>query len=337
MLTSEIEYGKSKQGKQCMSVTEEINIGMKVIDIEVNAMLSLKRQIDERFKEACSIILNCQGRLIITGMGKSGLVGRKIAATMASTGTPAFFVHPGEAGHGDLGMIVKGDVVLAISNSGNSDEINVLLPVIKKLDLPLISISKNLSGRLPQEADVALTLGDFEEACPMGLAPTSSTTATMVLGDALAITLLEARGFKSDDFALSHPAGSLGKNLLTHVSDLMKLGDEIPLVSGTTSILEALFEITEKRLGMTVVVDADNRFGVLTDGDIRRLLTTNQDMNQPIASVMKTAPITTYPSMMASEALDIMRQKRVNQLIVLEDDELIGVLALRDLVQAGIN
>ena len=309
----------------------------KVLDIEILAIEALKLNYSNGFGEAVDKIVNCQGRLIITGMGKSGLVGRKIAATMASTGTPAFFVHPGEAGHGDLGMIVKGDVVLAISNSGNSDEINVLLPVIKKLDLPLISISKNLSGRLPQEADVALTLGDFEEACPMGLAPTSSTTATMVLGDALAIALLEARGFKSEDFALSHPAGSLGKNLLTHVSDLMKSGDEIPLVSGTTSILEALFEITEKRLGMTVVVDADNRFGVLTDGDIRRLLTTNQDMNQPIASVMKTAPITTYPSMMASEALDIMRQKRVNQLIVLEDDELIGVLALRDLVQAGIN
>ena len=310
----------------------------KVIDIEMKAILTMLNSINYiEFDKVCKLIIDCQGRLIITGMGKSGLVGRKIAATMASTGTPAFFVHPGEAGHGVLGMIVKGDVVLAISNSGNSDEINVLLPVIKKLDLPLISISKNLSGRLPQEADVALTLGDFEEACPMGLAPTSSTTATMVLGDALAIALLEARGFKSEDFALSHPAGSLGKNLLTHVSDLMKLGDEIPLVSGTTSILEALFEITEKRLGMTVVVDADNRFGVLTDGDIRRLLTTNQDMNQPIASVMKTAPITTYPSMMASEALDIMRQKRVNQLIVLEDDELIGVLALRDLVQAGIN
>ena len=309
----------------------------KVLDIEILAIEALKLNYSNGFGEAVDKIVNCQGRLIITGMGKSGLVGRKIAATMASTGTPAFFVHPGEAGHGDLGMIVKGDVVLAISNSGNSDEINVLLPVIKKLDLPLISISKNLSGRLPQEADVALTLGDFEEACPMGLAPTSSTTATMVLGDALAIALLEARGFKSEDFALSHPAGSLGKNLLTHVSDLMKSGDEIPLVSGTTSILEALFEITEKRLGMTVVVDADNRFGVLTDGDIRRLLTTNQDMNQPIASVMKTAPITTQPSMMASEALDIMRQKRVNQLIVLEDDELIGVLALRDLVQAGIN
>lgn len=316
---------------------DESNIAESVIDIEIAALLSLKATLNSGFRQACNEILECKGRLIITGMGKSGLVGRKIAATMASTGTPAFFVHPGEAGHGDLGMIIKGDVVLAISNSGNSDEINVLLPVIKKLDLPLISITKNLSGRLPQEANVALTLGDFEEACPMGLAPTSSTTATMVLGDALAIALLEARGFKSDDFALSHPAGSLGKKLLTHVENLMKAGDEIPIVTGSTSIIEALFEITEKRLGMTVVVDAENQYGVLTDGDIRRLLTINQDMSQPIASVMKTAPITTSPDMKASEALNIMRQKKVNQLIVLDGDTLVGVLALRDLVQAGIN
>ena len=308
-----------------------------VIDVEIEALTILKNSVQQEFSTAVDSILRCQGRLIITGMGKSGLVGRKIAATMASTGTPAFFIHPGEAGHGDLGMIVKGDVVLAISNSGNSDEINVLLPVIKKLDLPLISISKSLSGRLPQEADVALTLGDFEEACPMGLAPTSSTTATMVLGDALAIALLEARGFKSDDFALSHPAGSLGKKLLTHVNDLMKSGDDIPIVTGDTSIIEALFEITEKRLGMTVVVDDKNNYGVLTDGDIRRLLTINQDMSQPIASVMKAAPITTSPNMKASEALNIMRQKSVNQLIVLDNNMLIGVLALRDLVQAGIN
>jgi len=309
-----------------------------VVDTEISALYEMKENIVQlSFSRSCQIILNCQGRLIITGMGKSGLVGRKIAATMASTGTPAFFVHPGEAGHGDLGMIVKGDVVLAISNSGNSDEINVLLPVIKKLDLPLISITKNLSSRLAQEADVALTLGDFEEACPMGLAPTSSTTATMVLGDALAIALLEARGFKSDDFALSHPAGSLGKKLLTDVSDIMKSGDEVPVVTGDTSIIDALFEITEKRLGMTVVVDGENNYGVLTDGDIRRLLTINQDMSQPIASVMKTTPITTTPNTKASEALNIMRQQKVNQLIVLDGDTLVGVLALRDLVQAGIS
>lgn len=320
-----------------LQTNKYLTSAQRTFDIELKALALLKMGLDQRFVLACQTILSCQGRLIITGMGKSGLVGRKIAATMASTGTPAFFVHPGEAGHGDLGMIVKGDVVLAISNSGNSDEINVLLPVIKKLNLPLISISKDLSGRLPQEADVALTLGDFEEACPMGLAPTSSTTATMVLGDALAIALLEARGFKSDDFALSHPAGALGKKLLTHVSDLMKSGNEIPLVTGNTSIIEALFEITEKRLGMTVVVDDKNRYGVLTDGDIRRLLTTNQDMSQPIASVMKTAPITTSPDIKASKALDIMRQKKVNQLIVLDNDALVGVLALRDLVQAGIN
>ncbi len=319
-----------------LQTNKYLTSAQRTFDIELKALALLKVDLDQRFVLACQTILSCQGRLIITGMGKSGLVGRKIAATMASTGTPAFFVHPGEAGHGDLGMIVKGDVVLAISNSGNSDEINVLLPVIKKLNLPLISISKSLTGRLPQEADVALTLGDFEEACPMGLAPTSSTTATMVLGDALAIALLEARGFKSEDFALSHPAGSLGKKLLTHVADLMKSGDEIPVVTGSTSIIEALFEITEKRLGMTVVVD-DNKYGVLTDGDIRRLLTINQDMSQPIASVMKTAPITTSPDTKASEALNIMRQKKVNQLIVFDNDTLVGVLALRDLVQAGIN
>ena len=314
---------------------KSIDIAKDVVIIQIQALEHLK--IDDCFDDACNLVLNCKGRLIVTGMGKSGLVGRKIAATMASTGTPAFFVHPGEAGHGDLGMIVKGDVVLAISNSGNSDEINVLLPVIKKLDLPLISITKNLLGRLAQEADVALTLGDFEEACPMGLAPTSSTTATMVLGDALAIALLEARGFKSDDFALSHPAGSLGKKLLTDVSDIMKSGDEVPVVTGDTSIIDALFEITEKRLGMTVVVDGENNYGVLTDGDIRRLLTINQDMSQPIASVMKTTPITTTPNTKASEALNIMRQQKVNQLIVLDSNTLVGVLALRDLVQAGIS
>ena len=309
----------------------------EVIDIEISALLALKNELDISFRDACNLILNCQGRLIITGMGKSGLVGRKIAATMASTGTPAFFVHPGEAGHGDLGMIVKGDVVLAISNSGNSDEINVLLPVIKRLQIPLISISKDLLGRLPEEADIALTLGDFEEACPLGLAPTSSTTATMVLGDALAISLLEARGFKSEDFALSHPAGALGKKLLTHVSDLMRAGDDMPLVSGTTSILDALFEITEKRLGMTVVVSDNGDYGILTDGDIRRLLTVNQDMNQPIFSVMKKSPITIAPHLMASEALNIMRQRKVNTLIVCDEKKLIGVIVLRDLVQAGIN
>lgn len=309
----------------------------KVISIELSALNTLNNIIDDNFNKACDEILNCQGRLIITGMGKSGLVGRKIAATMASTGTPAFFVHPGEAGHGDLGMIVKGDVVIAISNSGNSDEINVLLPVIKKLDIPLISISKNLSGRLPQEADIALTLGEFEEACPMGLAPTSSTTATMVLGDALAIALLEARGFKSEDFALSHPAGALGKRLLTKVSDLMKVKDEIPLVTGETSILDALFEITEKRLGMTVVYTTDAQYGILTDGDIRRLLTNSQDMSQPISSVMKKSPICTTADTMATDALNIMREKRVNQLLVMDEEKLVGVLALRDLVQVGIS
>lgn len=309
----------------------------QVIDVEIEALKSLKHEAGESFTKACQTILACQGRLIITGMGKSGLVGRKMAATFASTGTPAFFVHPGEAGHGDLGMIVKGDVVIAISNSGNSDEINVLLPVIKRLNIPLISISKNLNGRLPKEADIALTLGEFEEACPLGLAPTSSTTATMVLGDALAIALLEARGFKSEDFALSHPAGSLGRRLLTHVADIMKAGDDIPVVSGNTSIMDALFEITEKRLGMTVVHDVEYGLGVLTDGDIRRLISQKQDMDQPIRTVMKKNPLSTTAQTMATDALRLMKEKGVNQLLVLDNQNLVGVLALRDLVQAGIN
>lgn len=317
-------------------MNQNLDCAVRVIDTEIQSLLALKRAINDSFDLAVNAILSCQGRLIITGMGKSGLVGRKIAATMASTGTPAFFVHPGEAGHGDLGMIVKGDVVLAISNSGNSDEINVLLPVIKRLNIPLISISKNLSGRLPQEADIALVLGDFEEACPMGLAPTSSTTATMVLGDALAIALLEARGFKSEDFALSHPAGSLGKRLLTRVSDLMKTENDIPMVNGDTSIIDALFEITEKRLGMTVV-SHQNNYGVLTDGDVRRLLSQGQDMGVPIATVMKLNPIFVSATQMASDALGIMRDKKVNQLLVFDGENLVGVLALRDLVQAGIS
>lgn len=308
----------------------------RVVDIEIQALQSLAKAVNENFDKACQTILACQGRLIITGMGKSGLVGRKMAATMASTGTPAFFVHPGEAGHGDLGMIIKGDVVLAISNSGNSDEINVLLPVIKRLNIPLISISKTLNGRLPKEADIALTLGEFEEACPLGLAPTSSTTATMVLGDALAIALLEARGFRSEDFALSHPAGSLGKRLLTDVSGIMKTGHDIPMVAGETSVMDALFEITEKRLGMTVVYDDGLGYGILTDGDIRRLLSQKQDMNQPIKQVMKTNPLTTSSTMMATDALKLMQDKSVNQLLVVDEDKLVGVLALRDLVQAGI-
>lgn len=318
-------------------MSEFYNFGLATIDKEIEALMLLKEVVCGTFSEACQTILACQGRLIITGMGKSGLVGRKMAATFASTGTPAFFVHPGEAGHGDLGMIVKSDVVIAISNSGNSDEINVLLPVIKRLNIPLISISKNLNGRLPKEADIALTLGEFEEACPLGLAPTSSTTATMVLGDALAIALLEARGFKSEDFALSHPAGSLGRRLLTHVADIMKAGENIPLVSGDTSIMDALFEITEKRLGMTVVHDAEYGLGVLTDGDIRRLISQKQDMDQPISTVMKKNPLSTTAQTMATDALRLMKEKGVNQLLVLDNQNLVGVLALRDLVQAGIN
>ncbi|HCL58565.1 MAG TPA: D-arabinose 5-phosphate isomerase, partial [Acinetobacter sp.] len=245
--------------------------------------------------QACEIILQCKGRLVITGMGKSGHIGRKMAATFASTGTPSFFMHPGEAGHGDLGMLVPGDVLIAISNSGKSDEIMMLMPLIKRLEIPLITISGDAKGPMPQNADVALTLGHLQEACPLGLAPTSSTTATLALGDALAVALLDARGFTADDFALSHPAGALGKRLLLHVKHLMHTGSELPKVSPDTPMNQVLYEISNKRLGLTTIVDQnDVLLGIFTDGDLRRLIDKQQgfDVNLPIQEVMTKNPLT---------------------------------------------
>lgn len=258
----------------------------------------LAQQIDDRFSRACEIILKCKGRLVITGMGKSGHIGRKMAATFASTGTPSFFMHPGEAGHGDLGMLVAGDVLIAISNSGKSDEIMMLMPLIKYLGVPLITISGDERGPMPQNADVALTLGNIQEACPLGLAPTSSTTATLALGDALAVALLDARGFTSDDFARSHPAGALGKRLLLHVKHLMHTGDELPKVSPDTAMNKVLYEISNKRLGLTTIVDDnDHLLGIFTDGDLRRLIDKQQgfDVNLAVSDVMIKSPLTISP------------------------------------------
>ena len=226
---------------------------LETLRIEQQAIEVLATQIDERFDRACEILLQCKGRVVVTGMGKSGHIGRKMAATFASTGTPSFFMHPGEAGHGDLGMLVRGDVLIAISNSGKSDEIMMLMPLIKHLGVPLITISRDDKGPMPQNADVALTLGSADEACPLGLAPTSSTTATLVLGDALAVSLLEARGFTADDFARSHPAGALGKRLLLHVKHLMHTGAELPKVKPETPMNKVLYEISDKRLGLTTI------------------------------------------------------------------------------------
>lgn len=312
---------------------------IQAIRTEQRALDLLIEQLDERFVKACQLIERCQGRVVVTGMGKSGLIGRKIAATFASTGTPAFFMHPGEAGHGDLGMLVPGDVLLAISNSGESDEIRTLLPVVKQLGIPLISISRDKRGSLPKSAEVALTLGASDEACPLGLAPTSSTTATLALGDALAVALVHSKHFTSEDFALSHPAGALGRKLLTQVKDLMhtRQGD-LPSISHTSTLNEALFSMTSGRLGMTVITDDASRVvGIFTDGDLRRSLEKQLPLTTPIAQVMSTQPKTVKPTMRASDALSFMNERKINQVLILnEDNTLAGILTLHDLLQAGV-
>lgn len=316
-------------------------IALETISVEQHALDVLVDQIDERFDQACEIILQCQGRVVVTGMGKSGHIGRKMAATFASTGTPSFFMHPGEAGHGDLGMLVRGDVLIAISNSGKSDEIMMLMPLIKHLEVPLITISRDTKGPMPQNADIALTLGDSNEACPLGLAPTSSTTATLVLGDALAVALLEARGFTADDFARSHPAGALGKRLLLHVKHLMHTQDELPKVSPDTPMNQVLYEISNKRLGLTTIVDEnDHLMGIFTDGDLRRLIDKQQgfDVNLPVRQVMIQHPATISQEARAVEALQKLNEKKISQFVVVDDqNKVIGVISMHDLIQAGVS
>lgn len=314
---------------------------LATLRIEQQAIDVLATQIDDRFNRACEVLLQCKGRVVITGMGKSGHIGRKMAATFASTGTPSFFMHPGEAGHGDLGMLVRGDVLIAISNSGKSDEIMMLMPLIKHLGVPMITISRTDKGPMPQNADIALTLGESDEACPLGLAPTSSTTATLVLGDALAVALLEARGFTADDFARSHPAGALGKRLLLHVKHLMHTGDELPKVSPETPMNQVLYEISNKRLGLTTIVDEqDHLLGIFTDGDLRRLIDKQQgfDVNLPVSDVMTKKPSTISQEARAVEALQQLNQKKISQFVVVDDqNKVIGVISMHDLIQAGVN
>ncbi|CAM4264964.1 KpsF/GutQ family sugar-phosphate isomerase [Acinetobacter pragensis] len=316
-------------------------VALETLSIERNALEVLAAEIDERFTKACEIILQCKGRVVVTGMGKSGHIGRKMAATFASTGTPSFFMHPGEAGHGDLGMLVKGDVLIAISYSGKSDEIMMLMPLIKHVGVPLITMSGHDKGPMPQNADVALTLGDIQEACPLGLAPTSSTTATLALGDALAVALLEARGFTSDDFARSHPAGALGKRLLLHVKHLMHTAEALPKVSPDTPMNKVLYEISNKRLGLTTIVDADDKLlGIFTDGDLRRLIDKQQgfDVNLPVSEVMIQHPSTISKEARAVEALEQMNAKKINQFVVVDEaNRVIGVISMHDLIQAGVN
>ncbi|WP_347018602.1 KpsF/GutQ family sugar-phosphate isomerase [Acinetobacter calcoaceticus] len=314
---------------------------LATLRIEQQAIDVLATQINDSFNQACEILLQCKGRVVITGMGKSGHIGRKMAATFASTGTPSFFMHPGEAGHGDLGMLVRGDVLIAISNSGKSDEIMMLMPLIKHLGVPLITISRTDKGPMPQNADIALTLGESDEACPLGLAPTSSTTATLVLGDALAVALLEARGFTADDFARSHPAGALGKRLLLHVKHLMHTGEELPKVSPDTPMNQVLYEISNKRLGLTTIVDDEEHLlGIFTDGDLRRLIDKQQgfDVNLPVSEVMTKKPSTISQEARAVEALQQLNLKKISQFVVVDDqNKVIGVISMHDLIQAGVN
>lgn len=314
-------------------------LALAVIQVEAEAVAELAGQINDSFVNACKLMFGCKGRVVVIGMGKSGHIAGKIASTLASTGTPSFFVHPGEASHGDLGMITAQDVVLALSNSGETEEIIKILPIIKRLAVPLIAMTGNPNSTLAGFASTHIDVGVAQEACPLGLAPTSSTTAALVMGDALAVSLLEARGFTRDDFALSHPGGSLGKRLLLRVEDIMHIGEAIPIVTKSALISAALLEMTEKKLGMTAIVEADNKLiGIFTDGDLRRMLGKNLNLqNTLIADVMTPNCTVIKAGALAAEAMQIMELKKINALIVVDDQHhAVGALNMHDLIRAGI-
>ena len=313
----------------------------KVIRIEAEALLALAESINGEFERAVELILASRGRVVVTGMGKSGLVGQKIASTMASTGTPAFFLHPAEGIHGDLGMIIKGDVVIAISNSGETEEVIRILPIIKRLGASLIAMTGSAGSTLARSGDVFLDISVKEEACPLGLAPTASTTATLAMGDALSVALLLQRGFKAEDFALFHPGGALGKKLILRVEDMMHKGDDVPLVKESTSMREALFVITSKGLGITGVTDAaGNLTGIITDGDLRRALEKGTDfLERSAGQLMTRNPKRIKRSELAASALQRMEEYSITTLFVFEDDggnRPVGVIHLHDLLKAGI-
>ncbi|MBI5657431.1 MAG: KpsF/GutQ family sugar-phosphate isomerase [Geobacter sp.] len=313
----------------------------RVIQVEADVLRALAERIDGEFERAVEMILSSRGRVVVSGMGKSGLVGQKIASTMASTGTPAFFLHPAEGIHGDLGMIMKGDVVIGVSNSGETEELLRILPVIKRLGARLIAMTGNPASTLGRAGDIVLGISVKEEACPLGLAPTASTTATLAMGDALAVALLVQRGFSAEDFALFHPGGSLGKKLLLTVADFMHSGDAMPLVSEETPMREALFVITAKKLGASGVVDAKGRLvGVITDGDLRRALERGSDIiNQPAGALMTRNPKRIRGMELAAKALQQMEEFSITSLFVFEDDTSdipIGIIHLHDLLKAGL-
>ena len=320
-----------------------LKLADETLAIESHALESLRKRFIEEdaghFIQSVTLLLNCKGRVVVSGMGKSGHIGRKIAATLASTGTPAMFVHPGEAAHGDLGMITHDDVFIALSYSGEASELMSIAPIIKRMGTKLIAMTGRPDSSLAQLADVHLNVHVEKEACPLNLAPTASTTTTLALGDALAIAVLDARGFREDDFARSHPGGALGRKLLTLVSDVMRAGDDVPVVTVDTLLYDALFEITKKGIAMTAVVDdAGRAIGVFTDGDLRRLIEKQHNFsNLVIRDVMSKNPRTIGPDKLAAEAVSIMERFRINQLLVTDNDgKLIGALHIHDLTEAKV-
>ena len=322
-----------------MATLNFIKQGLRVLDIERQALSDIAQYVDENFHKACQLIYDCQGRTIVIGMGKSGHIGNKIAATLASTGSPAFFVHPGEASHGDLGMITKNDVVMLISNSGETSEVLNIIPVLKRLGAKMIAMTGNASSTMATLANVHICIKVQKEACSLGLAPTASTTATLAMGDAMAVALLEARGFTADDFALSHPGGSLGKRLLLTLKDVMHSGKNTPIINVTQTIKDALIEMSAKGLGMTAIVDSQQQLvGLFTDGDLRRILEQRIDIHTTQIDVVMTKSCTTATQdILAAEALNIMEQKRINGLIIVnEQNHPIGALNMQDLLKAGV-
>lgn len=318
---------------------ELLALAAEVLEIESRAIADLKSRLNDDFLAACQLCMDTQGRVVVTGMGKSGHVSNKIAATLASTGTPAFFMHPAEASHGDVGMITKHDLLLAISYSGETEEVITILPVVKRMGAKLLSMTGNPDSTMAKAADVHLNISVAEEACPLNLAPTASTTATLAMGDALSVALLKNRGFTAEDFARSHPSGNLGKRLLLRVSDIMRSGDRVPAVSADMSLRDALLEMTDKGLGMTAIVDTDKRIlGIYTDGDLRRTLDAGADVRSTvIRDVMHTNCKTTSADILAAEALHILEENKITSLLVVDDDNtLVGALNIHDLFREGL-
>ncbi|MGA8203423.1 MAG: KpsF/GutQ family sugar-phosphate isomerase [Woeseiaceae bacterium] len=324
---------------QNLTSDELLELAREVLEIESRAVDSLRQRLDDSFVAACRLCLDTPGRVVVMGMGKSGHIGHKIAATLASTGTPAFFVHPAEASHGDLGMITGQDLLLAISNSGETEEIVTILPLVKRMGARLVSITGNSASTLAKAADAHLDVSVDVEACPLNLAPTASTTATLAMGDALAVALLKIRGFTAEDFALSHPRGTLGKRLLTRVSDVMRTGEAIPSVAPDVRLRDGLIEMSRKGLGMTAIVDRDNRIlGIFTDGDLRRALDEGVDVHETkMSEIMHAGCKTTAAEILAAEAVRLMEENKITSLLVADDDfRLIGALNIHDLFRAGI-